>query len=337
MNNFSQLGLEDSHYEHTLRVREKAEIRTVAKFIGVAYLICIIVPEIFSYFIIDLAKSYRSLGFLLRIFSEPIPMMIYQTIISSLAFTLPFLVIPIGLNIKTKKLVSFGRPKNGLTIAMTFLGLGFCAFANIAANTISEIFASFGVLVYSPSFADSKTAPEFLLTFLAVAIVPAIVEEFAFRGIILGSLRKFGDGFAILISSLVFGLIHQNFAQMPFAFLVGIVLAFATIKTGSVITSVIIHFLNNALSLIISTATSNMGQNEMSTVIFSMYFALCFILFFIGVALICKKGKEAWKPARTTHKLTSKQRFNCFFSQPVVIFCTVLTIITAVGQLVIKR
>ncbi len=337
MNNFSQLGFEDSRYEHTLRVREKAEIRTVAKFVGVAYLICILVPDIFSYFIADLAKSYRSLAFITKIFTEPIPLMIYQIIISVLAFTLPYLVVPIGLNVKTKKLVSFGPPKNGLTLALIFIGLGFCAFANIAANVISDIFASFGLEIYSPSFADSKTIPEFILTFLAVAVTPAIVEEFAFRGIILGSLRKFGDGFAILISSLVFGLMHRNFAQIPFAFMVGVVLAFATIKTGSIITSIIIHFLNNALSLILSTVTSNMGETNMTTVVFTLYFVLCFILFFIGVALMSAKGKDVWKPTRTTHKLTSKQRVNCFFSQPVVILDIVLTLLTAASLLVVVR
>ena len=329
MNDFSQLGFENSHYEHVLIIREKAEIRTVAKYVGIAYLLCIMIPEIISYFILDVADSYSSLSFITKIFTHPILSMIYQAVISITIFTLPFLILPWRLSVSPGELLNFKRPKKDLLLPLIFIGLGLFAFANIAANTISQILLSFGLGIYSPSFSQSKNGAEFIITFFAVAIVPAFVEEFAFRGIVLGALKRFGDGFAILVSALLFGLIHRNFAQIPFAFIIGLVLAFAVIKTGSLWTGIIIHFLNNALSLLLSTLFEVIGSETIAILINTAYFIICFLLFFLGMSILSKEKKEFWGLNRMEHKMTAKQRVLCFFSQPVVILDFFLSLLTA--------
>lgn len=336
MSNFSQLGFENSHYEHTLLIREKAEIRKVAKYIAVAYLLTIALPKIFNYFILDLASSYKALKIIETVLTDPMLSLFYHTVVSIIIFTLPFLIVPMRLTLKLGDLISVKRPKKGLLLPFVLMGLGFCAFANIASNTITAILGEFGIGVPTSSYSSSKTPLEFIITFFAVAVVPAVVEEFAFRGIVLGALRKFGDGFSILISSLVFGLIHRNLAQIPFAFLMGVIMSFAVIKTGSIITSVLIHLLNNGLSLAVSTAAALVGSDMAKTVMFSLYYALCLIFFFMGLALLSVYGKELWQPKRTTHSLTTRQRVNCFFSQPVMIFNLVLSVTTALTLVVVK-
>ena len=335
MNDFSQLGFENSHYEHTLRIREKAEIRKVAKYIAVAYLLTIVIPELLSYFILDLASSYKSLKIISSVFTDPVLSMIYQIVVSAVIFTLPFLVVPMRLGLRLNELVSARRPEKGLTLPLLLMGIGFCAFANLAANTITGILGGFGIEVYSPTYASSKTLPEFILTFIAVGITPAIVEEFAFRGVVLGALRRFGDGFAILVSSLVFGLMHRNLSQIPFAFLVGIIMAFAVIKSGSLITSILIHLLNNGISVVISTVTEQMGNDMAVTVIYSLYFSVCLIFFFMGLGLLSGQGKEFWQPKRVEHILTTRQRVICFFSQPIMILNIALSILTALTLIII--
>ena len=318
-----------------MRIREKAEIRKVAKYIAVAYLLTIVIPELLSYFIIDLASSYRSLKIISTVFTDPVLSMIYQIVVSAVIFTLPFLVVPMRLGLRLKELVSARRPEKGLTLPLLLMGIGFCAFANLAANTITGILGGFGIEVYSPTYASAKTLPEFILTFIAVGITPAIVEEFAFRGVVLGALRRFGDGFAILVSSLVFGLMHRNLSQIPFAFLVGIIMAFAVIKSGSLITSILIHLLNNGISVVISTVTEQMGNDMAVTVIYSLYFSVCLIFFFMGLGLLSGQGKEFWKPKRAEHILTTRQRVICFFSQPIMILNIALSILTALTLIII--
>ena len=74
------------------------------------------------------------------------------------------------------------------------------------------------------------------------AIVPAVFEEFAFRGVVLNKLRKFGDSYAIIMSAVLFGLMHGNLSQIPFAFILGLVIGFIAVKTNSIIPGILIHF-----------------------------------------------------------------------------------------------
>lgn len=88
---------------------------------------------------------------------------------------------------------------------------------------------------------------------LSVCIIAPIFEEIFFRGAIEGYLlRKWENPrWAILVSALIFGLIHMNPAQILFAFLFGIILGELYYRTGSLLPSIILHFINNTLSLIL--------------------------------------------------------------------------------------
>lgn len=74
----------------------------------------------------------------------------------------------------------------------------------------------------------------------AVLIGPAL-EELMFRRLVLSRLLPFGEGFAVLLSSLLFALFHANLAQLFYAFAVGAVLAFVTVKTGRLRYAVMLH------------------------------------------------------------------------------------------------
>lgn len=70
------------------------------------------------------------------------------------------------------------------------------------------------------------------------------------RGVVMQPLRKYGDWFAILTSAFVFALMHGNLVQAPFAFIAGIGLGYAVIASGSLWTGILIHLLNNSISVI---------------------------------------------------------------------------------------
>jgi membrane protease YdiL (CAAX protease family) len=85
-----------------------------------------------------------------------------------------------------------------------------------------------------------------------VILIGPIFEELIFRGAIMGPLRKYGSNFAILFSSLLFGLYHGVVLQIPFAFVMGLVLGYACTR-WSLRTSIALHIISNGLSVIIST------------------------------------------------------------------------------------
>ena len=83
---------------------------------------------------------------------------------------------------------------------------------------------------------------------LSIAIVVPILEEFLFRGAIEGHLLRKGwsPKWAILVSALIFGIIHGNPAQIPFAFLIGLLFGWLYYRTGSLVPGIVGHIINNS-------------------------------------------------------------------------------------------
>ncbi len=81
------------------------------------------------------------------------------------------------------------------------------------------------------------------------ALLPAILEEALFRYLPLRLLAPRSRRGAVLISAFFFAFVHRDLFQIPYAFTAGVILMAIDIATDSVIPSVLIHFINNALSV----------------------------------------------------------------------------------------
>lgn len=91
-----------------------------------------------------------------------------------------------------------------------------------------------------------------VLGIVAIAIVGPVVEEIVFREAVCGGLIRKGVDikYAVIFSALCFGIIHMNPAQIPFAFVVGLILAVIYVKTGNIVVTSIIHIINNSLAVV---------------------------------------------------------------------------------------
>lgn len=88
---------------------------------------------------------------------------------------------------------------------------------------------------------------------LAITIIGPVLEEVLFRGAITKALlQQYSPTKAIFISALIFGVFHINPAQILPAFLIGLLLAWTYYKTASLIPCILMHILNNSLSVYIS-------------------------------------------------------------------------------------
>jgi sodium transport system permease protein len=93
------------------------------------------------------------------------------------------------------------------------------------------------------------SAPWMTVLFL-MALVPALCEELAFRGFIFGGLvRERGRLRAVVITALMFGISHGVLQQSIAATLMGLLLGWIALRTGSVLPGMLVHFTNNALSV----------------------------------------------------------------------------------------
>ncbi len=86
---------------------------------------------------------------------------------------------------------------------------------------------------------------------LLLAVLPAICEEFAFRGFILSGFRHLGHKWrAILYTAVLFGITHTILQQQLIAAMVGIVIGYLAVQTGSIFPCMLFHMTHNALGLI---------------------------------------------------------------------------------------
>ncbi|MBR4983668.1 MAG: CPBP family intramembrane metalloprotease [Lachnospiraceae bacterium] len=128
-------------------------------------------------------------------------------------------------------------------------------------NAISMLFVDNTVAALS---SDILAVP-FPMALFMIAIFGPFSEEFVFRGIIFNSYRKDGNALgAILLSALVFGFMHMNLNQAAYAFVIGIALAFVMIATGSIWSSVIMHFIINAQSVCLMYITEFLMPGSMA-------------------------------------------------------------------------
>jgi sodium transport system permease protein len=88
--------------------------------------------------------------------------------------------------------------------------------------------------------------PSFWVAMLLLAVLPAICEELAYRGFILSGLRHLGHKWrAIAISSFFFGVTHGILQQSIVAFVVGLMLGYLAVQSGSILPGIVYHLVHN--------------------------------------------------------------------------------------------
>ena len=127
-------------------------------------------------------------------------------------------------------------------------GLGVVLLGNYPAIFVSNIFSSFGYDTSSAYISQADSLEAILLEIAVVAVLVPFMEEMVFRGVILSSLRKYGVGFSIVASALVFGLAHMSVSNVVFATIAGLVFGFLYAKTNNLWLTVIVHALNNFIA-----------------------------------------------------------------------------------------
>lgn len=92
--------------------------------------------------------------------------------------------------------------------------------------------------------------------FIQMVVLAPLFEEYWFRGVIQTSLMPYGNGFAILVSALCFGMAHGNIHQFCYTVIVGICLGYVRYASGSLMPTTIMHALFNSIAAIAVVAVS---------------------------------------------------------------------------------
>lgn len=252
---------------------------------------------------------------------------LYSIIIAIIPILVCIVILLIGFNRRftIKSLKPTVSPKK--FVAITALGMGSILLGSNVAAITNALMQSFNLKT------SEIAAPEGTLStvvFLLVYVVLApVTEEILFRGIILERLRRYGDFFAVLSSAMMFSLMHASLQSFPSAFLSGVFFALISIYSGSPLASMIVHAVNNllsVLSIIIAHNVSEAAASAFLTLSINLLAGLSIIAFF----KIKAKDIRLLALSFSGEALTKKRKAGIlFFSFPMIIF-VLMTVFSAV-------
>ncbi|MDO4664223.1 MAG: type II CAAX endopeptidase family protein [Erysipelotrichaceae bacterium] len=187
-------------------------------------------------------------------------------------------------NIKVRKLLDVKQ------FSWKWLGKGVAMHYSISflSGLIIVVLNLFLALFFNSSIPEVEvTSPNafyLIMNLLSVGVVAGVSEEIIFRGMICNSLARYNKGFAVVVSALIFSIMHMNLDQGIPAFFVGICFGYIYLRSGSLLVTISLHVLNNFFAVLITAV----GDGAMATILS----VLLVVLVVCGCYLWYKERKE---------------------------------------------
>lgn len=159
---------------------------------------------------------------------------------------IPFLFMRKLCKVKLKKIFRKVDAKFVDLFVQTIVFFTMCIALTYVSNMIFNYFGLQGELISGIGFSYSEASLNNLLYIFMLIFVSPLIEEYAFRGVLLYSLSRYGKSFALYASAIIFALAHNNFAEMIPAFAMGIALGKTALRYKSIQPTIVIHILFNA-------------------------------------------------------------------------------------------
>lgn len=225
---------------------------------------------------------------------EPMGLMLTINII----YYLPFILIPaIAYAVKHRGLSDALRlnPMPVLPLmSVIFLAGVSTLFASILTALWSGFLDLLG-LTFDVGTVIPETSQELLLSIIVVGAIPAVCEELLFRGFVLSAWETRGTKFAVIVSSVLFALIHGNIYGLPAYIFVGALSGYLVFAMDSVYVGMIFHTIYNTACLVINyltvaqpvaeEAAAAVGSMDNAGLILSMGIELIFCVFLVVINL----------------------------------------------------
>lgn len=245
-----------------------------------------------------------------------------KTLLMIIGTIIPFGILKLSskkINRKVKKIdYSF---KDILTHALVFFSLTSAAI--FAMTAIASTFNIPGQLISGIGLSiDSKYMNDIVYVVTFIFISP-ILEEYAFRGVLLNTLSKYGKYFALVASSLVFALAHGNFLEIIPSFIMGILLGKISLRYKTIKPVCWIHIIFNGLLYLLFLIPEE----------FSLYSAIMLALIYAIAAILYLTKK--YRHISIKKASSSDTVLRLFFTTSTVIVAICLFVIQSVLTILI--
>lgn len=215
----------------------KRNFSTIGLFLIVYILFVMIVPYFFNYYLQQISSTVLEDEFLN--YGIYFLFMVLGTV-------LPFFFMRLFAKVKAKKIIRKVSATFVDLFVQTIVFFTICIALTYVSNIIFNRFGIEGKLIAGIGFSyEEKTLNNPLYVFMLV-VVSALLEEYAFRGVLLNSLSRYGKSFALYATSIIFALAHNNLPEMIPAFAMGIALGKTSLRYKSIQPTIVIHILFNA-------------------------------------------------------------------------------------------
>ena len=163
---------------------------------------------------------------------------------------------------------------------------------------------------------DTHSVPMYLYA----CLLGPVAEEILFRGLVLRSLQPYGKKFAIVVSSLLFGLFHGNLMQAPFAFVVGLVMGYVAMEYH-IGWAVALHLINNLVFADLLPRILAFLPQGADDLILTVFLLVCTLAAVVILILRWREIRDYWK-----ENPTEKGTYSAFFRAPAMIVFLILTV-----------
>lgn len=173
-----------------------------------------------------------------------------------LIIALPVLVILRVFKLNGKEILRLKMPALGEILLIPFIAVSAAIIVALLAQVINMVFPfpEAYVEMLSKLFTMNQSV---LMVFLVMSVLPGICEELLFRGFLIRFFEKYQARNAVIISALLFALFHLDpFRFLP-VFLLGLLLGYLVLRSGSLFNGMLSHLMNNGLALLLTTYGSS--------------------------------------------------------------------------------
>jgi membrane protease YdiL (CAAX protease family) len=186
------------------------------------------------------------------------------------------------------------RPITSVQIKQVLAIIGITICLSIGLNNVISMSPLVQISEEYQNASDAFYGSTFGLELLGSALITPFLEELLHRGVVFGRLRmRMGMWPAVIVSALVFAVLHFNLVQFIYAFLLGIVFALFVEKTGRLYPAVFAHIVANGIAVIRTETGFLQGTVDRSVLAWLVSVGFCLVGIVVLVIFVGKKDNNA--------------------------------------------
>ena len=192
-------------------------------------------------------------------------------------------------------------------ISYMLLGLWIQLVTGHLAQWVQILMKQLGVRSFAPQITVSGSMHRTAVLALYCCVVAPVTEELLMRGLVLKNLCRVSQRLGIVLSALLFAVMHENVPQMLLAFPLGVLLAYITIRHNSVTPAICVHICVNTVEFLMQLGNEYLPTRTFSTV--NMVYTLGILL--IGAVIFSLTLLTERLPVPTPHQSMRGWRIVC--------------------------